>query len=359
MNNLAPFITSGSSNTKMKELSNWDKPGGKLGIVVAGLLGAGVLVGLYKILPFLISLATNLLTLGLLLVLIALLLWVVTNKDFRRLCSVGYFMLMRKITGIFVEIDPISIVKRRVGMLKKKMGEIQTLLGKLKGSINDLERKNKERTSELETTIQEVKIYNEQGASKKMQAQIATNKVTRLKELLDTYQGDLKQSKKWYEILTKLYEMAQLTVEDTENEVEIRTEQFTQMKKQHSIFKSVMSIVKGNPDEVALFNNAMDFMAQDISNKLGEMEFVIDSAGGLMDQYEMGKTLSSKKADEIISKYDMYGIEGVLSSFTEPKAIENSSVPVSILALDETKEPEPVKIDTSSKHEESKSRLFN
>ena len=83
-----------------------------------------------------------------------------------------------------------------------------------------------------------------------------------------------------------------------------------------------MSIVKGNPDEVALFNNAMDYMAQDISNKLGEMEFVIDSAGGLMDQYEMGKTLSSKKANEIISKYDQYGIEGVLASFTEPKAIE-------------------------------------
>ena len=51
-------------------LSNWEKPGGKTGMVVLGLLGAGGLMLFYKALPFLITLASNTLYLGLLLGLI-------------------------------------------------------------------------------------------------------------------------------------------------------------------------------------------------------------------------------------------------------------------------------------------------
>ena len=315
MNDLVPLNNVVSS--KVKELTNWEKPGGKLGMVVAVLLGVAVLIGLYKILPFLIKLATNVLTLGLLCLLIAGLLWLITNKDFRRMISIGYFMLMRKITGIFIEIDPIAIVKRRVSILKKKMGDIQKLLGKLNGTIKESERKTKERTKEFETEVQKVKVYNEQGKGSSMEAQVANRQIVRLQELINTYKNNLTQSKKWYEILTKLYQMAQLTVSDTESEVEIRTEQFEQIKKQHSTFKSIMSVFKGDPDEVALFNNAMDYMAKDINDKLGEMEFFINSADGLMDKYEMGKILSSKQADEIISKYDKFGIDGVFTNFVE------------------------------------------
>jgi len=319
MNELVPL--NNSSSAKVQELTNWDKPGGKLGIAVAGLLGAAALIGLYKILPFLIKMATNILTLGLLCLLIAGLLWLITNKDFRRMLSVGYFMLMRKLTGIFIEIDPIAIVQRRVMILKKKMEDIQKLLGKLNGTIKESERKLKDRTAEFESEVQKVKIYNEQGKSASMEAQVSNRQVVRLQELINTYKENLTQSNKWYEILTKLYQMAQLTVNDTESEVEIRTEQFEQIKKQHSTFKSIMSVFKGDPDEVALFNNAMDYMAKDINDKLGEMEFIINSADGLMDKYEMGKILSSKQADEIISRYDQYGIDGVFTNFGEAKVL--------------------------------------
>ena len=43
-----------------------------------------------------------------------------------------------------------------------------------------------------------------------------------------------------------------------------------------------MSIVKGDPDELAMFTDAMDFMAKDISDKIGEMEHVIDSTTGML-----------------------------------------------------------------------------
>ena len=60
-------------------LSNWEKPGGKTGMVVLGLLGAGGLMLFYKALPFLITLASNTLYLGLLLGLIAGIIYLLCN----------------------------------------------------------------------------------------------------------------------------------------------------------------------------------------------------------------------------------------------------------------------------------------
>lgn len=84
-------------------LSNWEKPGGKTGMVVLGLLGAGGLMLFYKALPFLITLASNTLYLG-------LIAGIIYHPKFRKICSATYFMLMRKLTGLVIEIDPIAIV---------------------------------------------------------------------------------------------------------------------------------------------------------------------------------------------------------------------------------------------------------
>ena len=359
-----PFNHSSSANSVGRQgMSNWEKPGGKLGIVVAGLLGAAGLIALYKILPYLIQMATNLITLAILCAVIAAILFLITNKEVRRVVSVGYFILMRKITGLLIEIDPIAIVKRRVLMLKKKMEDIQRLLGKLNGSIKELERKLDTRTKEFVRASSEYKIYKEQGKEKEKAAMVVGNKVTSLSDLINTYKENLKQSTRWYEILSKMYEMADLTVQDTEFQVEIRTEQFEQIKKQHNTFKGIMSVIKGDPDEVALFTEAMDFMAKDISDKLGEMEFIIDSAGGLMDQYDMNKLLTSKQANEIISRYEQYGLEGMFENFNDNKMITNQRDDILYIAevVQNPREPEALRADYSKQgsQKHSKSRLFD
>jgi len=363
MNDLVPFNLSSNpiANNKIK-MSNWEKPGGKLGMVFAGLLGAGALMVLYKILPWLITLASNLLTLIGLCVAIAGILWLLTNKDIRRMVSVSYFMFMRKLWGVFVQTNPVAIVKRRIVILKEKMTKIQQLLGKLKGSIKEIERKLKQRSDEFDTAIQEYKIYIAQGKDKEKAAQVVGNKVKSLSDLINTYKENLAQSNKWQDILTKLYEMADLTVQDTEFQVEIRTEQYDQIKLQHATFKSIMSVIKGDPDEAALFMDAMEFMAKDMSNKIGEMEFIIDSAGGLMDQYDMNKLLTSKQASEIISKYDQYGLDGMFENFGDNsvKMIENHINTPYIEVFQSRREAEPILANYANEEQPKrlKSRFF-
>jgi hypothetical protein len=303
-----------------KKVSPWEKPGGTLGMVVAGLAVGGGCIILYKILPFLISLTTNLLTLTLLVLALAAIGFLITNKRFRQTCSMVYFMVMRKITGLIIEIDPIAIVENKVKEMKKKILDIEKQMGSLNGLNKQNERKIDEKKRQLQNQIDLLNEYNK--ANKRAEAGVAERQAVRLQGAIERQMKRLEDSKKWYEILKSLKHAAELTVLDTENEVNDRKEEFESIKAQHKAFSSIMSIMKGDPDQMEDFTRAMDFMAYDITQKLGEMSNVIDETGGLLSQFAIEEGVASKKADELLKRYEANGIDGLFSAFNNSKEIE-------------------------------------
>jgi hypothetical protein len=314
-----------------KKVSPWEKPGGTLGMIVAGLAVGGGCIVLYKILPFLISLTTNLLTLTLLVLALAGIGFLITNKRFRQTCSMLYFMVMRKITGLIIEIDPIAIVENKVKEMKKKILDIERQMGSLNGLNKQNERKIEEKKRQLQNEIDRLNEYNKKN--KRAEAGVAERQAVRLQSAIERQIKRLEDSKKWYEILKSLKHAAELTVLDTENEVNDRKEEFESIKAQHKAFSSIMSIMKGDPDQMEDFTRAMDFMAYDITQKLGEMSNVIDETGGLLSQFAIEEGVASKRADELLKRYETNGIDGLFSAFEnkkEPILIEAQKVPQKI-----------------------------
>ncbi|NJK85694.1 MAG: hypothetical protein HC906_06740 [Bacteroidales bacterium] len=88
--------------------SFWQKPEGKTGIlgIIGMIAGGGYL--LYKALPFLISLTQNILHLSFLLLGLGALIYIVLDPKIRNLIFYLYKSFVRKITGIFIQIDPIG-----------------------------------------------------------------------------------------------------------------------------------------------------------------------------------------------------------------------------------------------------------
>ena len=300
-----------------KNVSPWEKPGGTLGMIVAGLAVGGGCIVLYKILPFLISLTTNLLTLTLLVLALCAIGFLITNKRFRKTCSMVYFMVMRKITGLIIEIDPIAIVENKVQEMKKKILEIEKQMGSLNGLNKQNERKIEDKKAQLKKQIDLLTEYNKKN--KRAEAGVAERQAVRLESAIERQIKRLEDSKKWYEILKSLKHAAELTVLDTENEVNDRKEEFESIKAQHKAFSSIMSIMKGDPDQMEDFTRAMDFMAYDITQKLGEMSNVIDETGGLLSQFAIEEGVASKKADELLQRYETNGIDGLFSAFNGAK----------------------------------------
>jgi hypothetical protein len=306
-------MVQGLESNKIKSL--WNQPGSGLAKVGIVLLGAGGLIVLYRLLPSLITLAENTLYFGVLLAGIAAAVYLLMDKKFRRLLSVGYFMIMRKLTSAFIELDPIAILERRLESMKKSIAQIKENMGKLKGHINKTKKQIEVKTAELEETLKMAKVYENKG--NRDAAIVELRQSDRLKMFVERLTKIWVDSQKWYESLSKLSQMAELNVLDTEREINMQRDVYDLVKRQHKVFKSVMSILEGEPDELALYNEALAFIVNDIEERLGEMEHIIDGSTGLINKFEAQQDLTAMKGGELLEQYEKLGIEGIFTKFKE------------------------------------------
>lgn len=300
-------------NDTAKKKSPWEKPGGTLAMIVTGGLVAGGCVLLYKILPWLIVLAQNTLTFALLLGAIALILFLVTNKQVRHLVSTLFFMTMRWLTGLVIEINPIAIVERQIDNMVKKLQNLHEVVGQLRGYNIKAEREISNYKTNIEKNAKEAIVLKENG--NEAASIVKANQAKRLNDSLAKQIKNLQASEMWLEKLVKLETMAGYAVEDAVNEVEERKKEYERVKKQHKAFKSAMSLLNNDPDEYAMFNMSMDYMENDITSKLGEMEHFLDGAGGLLSNFDAQTGVARMEAEEFMSKIDELGFDKLFSMY--------------------------------------------
>src|SRR5258707_14582581 len=94
--------------------SFWQRPEGTVGKVVLVLVVLAAGWGFTPILPFLIAGAANTLQLALLIGAILLLLFLVTNHRVITVAKLVFQSTMRYLTGLFIELDPIGILKNYI-----------------------------------------------------------------------------------------------------------------------------------------------------------------------------------------------------------------------------------------------------
>ena len=121
-----------------KRKSFWKRPEGVTGAIVGtGLvLGGGFL--LYKALPTLIALAGNILYLSGMLLVLGAIIYMILDPKMRNLVWYMYKSVMRWVTGIFVQIDPIGILKSYVDDLKNNLRKMNKQISQLRGQMHKL-----------------------------------------------------------------------------------------------------------------------------------------------------------------------------------------------------------------------------
>ncbi len=318
-NGLIPMGSEGFSSKK----SPWEKPGGKLGMVVAGLGIAGAGYLLYLLLPIMISLASNVLYLILMLFGIGILGYILTSKKFWNTFKVAYFIIMRRITGFFIKIDPVAILEDYIKDLQKRIREVGENIAQVRGLIKKNERKLREVTEKRDNAVLEIKQYRKLG-----QTAFAKQK----EGLLVLYEKSvadrtarLETSKKWLDALTKLQQYATFSVTINEEKVKLFKDEYEELKAQGKAFRSIKSALNGDPDMMENFETAVEIMENEISLNLGEIEDMIDETNGLLGQADMENAVISEKATAILQKYDKQ--EGIFDenrwkALPEPEAKE-------------------------------------
>lgn len=289
--------------------SFWDKPEGKTGMITIALGLVGGVIALKEILPILISvMSLGVVFLGKAVLMtitgfVLFILWyIITNRKFQTLLSYIFKSAMRAVTSIFVEIDPIGIMKSYIEDLRDKREVMQSSIGKLNGQIaacrTRMAKMSKDHDKAIATAAQAKEkdlksafVVNARQASRLKQSTIT------LEQLLNTMELHLR-------VLRKYLEVSDTVIADIENEVEIRTEERKMILASYGAMKTAMAIINGDKDKKALFDEAMEFVVNDYGMKLGEIENFMESSKSFVEGLDLQNGVYEAEALEAIQAWE-------------------------------------------------------
>jgi phage shock protein A len=294
----------------MKPKSFWERPEGATGgLVMAGLvLGGGYL--LYQALPTLITLASNTLYLAGLLAALGALLYVVFDPKMRNLIWYVYKSVMRWITGVFVTIDPIGILKSYIEDLRGNLGKMNTQIGSLKGQMYKLSEMIKQNQRDIQNNIGLAGKAKETGRESIMV--LKARKAGRLQESNMKLDDLYKRMEVLYRVLSKMYENSEIMLEDLTDQVVVKEQEYKAIRASHSAIQSAMSILSGNGDKKYMYDMALEAMADDVGQKVGEMERFMDVSKNFMDSIDLQNGVFEEEGMQMLEKWEKEGVSNLL-----------------------------------------------
>jgi hypothetical protein len=292
--------------SKMTKKTFWQRPEGISGLLflAAIIVGGGML--LFKILPFIIGLLQNAIHAAILFAVLGGIIYVLLDKKFRTLIWYMYKSVMRWITGLFVQINPISILETYIEYLHKNVEEMNGHIGRLKGQMSKLKTLMDTNTNEMKENLE----IAEQAKKKNNMELVAVNtrQYGRLEETNKRY-GDLYNKMDiLYKVLSKIHKNSGYLVKDVENEIRMKTQEREAIRTGYSALKHAMNILNGDPDKKMMFDQAMEAIVDDVSYKVGEMDRFIEISADFINSIDLQNGVYQQRGLELLEKMEKQGI---------------------------------------------------
>ena len=276
--------------------------------MAAILLGGGFL--LYKALPVLIELAANTLYLAGMLAALAAIVYMVLDPKMRNLVWYMYKSVMRWFTGIFVQIDPIGILKSYIDSLKDNLSKMNTQISSLKGQMYKLNEMIKQNQRDIQNNLGLAGKARETGKDSIMV--LKARKAGRLQESNMKLEDLYKRMEVLYRVLTKMYENSEIMLEDLTDQVKVKEQEYKAIKASHSAIRSAQAILTGNNDQKYMYDMALEAMAEDVGQKVGEMERFMDMSRNFMDSIDLQNGVFEEDGMKMLEQWEKEGTSMLL-----------------------------------------------
>jgi len=289
---------------EFKPKTFWEKPEGTTGMLFAaiGIIGGGFF--LYKFLPYIIILLQNTLYTVFLGLGLAGTVYVIADPKFRNLLFFAYKSVMRAMTGIFVTIDPIGIIESYVDTLKDNLKKIENQISNLRGQIEVTKNQIIANDRQVKQNLQTVQAAQKDTSRFALNAKLATRSAGRLTESNKTLKQLLIKLEGLYRILNKTQEAADFLIKDIEDDVSVKKTERKAILAGHSAIKSAMKIINPKDDKKAMFDAALEFMAEDIGNKVGDIEHFMEVSEGFLNGVDLENGIFEQQGWELLEQWE-------------------------------------------------------
>lgn len=314
-----------------KARSFWKRPEGKTGVffLIALLVGGGILASAFisSLVAFLST------TIGLIIGLLVLGVIVFTAIDpkARNLVSYMYKSVMRWITGIFIQLDPIAILKNYVDDLKENLKKMNRQISQLRGQMHKLKEMIINNKKEIDTNLTLASKARDNNDNAIMV--LKSRKAGRLKESTLRLEDLYKKMEVLYRVLGKMYENSQIMMEDIQDQVEVKEQERKAILASNSAMKSAMNIISGNKDKREMFDMALEAVADDVSQKVGEMEQFMEVSQNFMQSLDLQNGIFEEEGLKMLEKWENQGMS-ILLGDDKAKLLVQANNDSDVLDLD-------------------------
>lgn len=317
------------SNAEQKLKSYWDRPGGKPGIFI----GIGLLcITAYFLLPILTTIVWNTVNFGIALVALGVFLYCVTNRKLRLSLMYLYEILMKKLVGLVIELDPFIIAEDDIQEMEKQRAKLYAQSVEVEGQKEQIEQKIRDKEGEMRKLMSKAQAAKQNDMMPELGN--ASRQIARVQEYIKQLTPIRDNLAKISDYLTKVHKNSAYLIEDAKNELELKKDLYRSVTSGNKALSSALKIFEGDPEKKQMVEQSMEYLKEDIAKKLGSMKKAISYSSDFM-----------KSIDLENATYEVEGLK-LLESFdpdTELRLDSSASQQVKVPAS----RPAPGKVDTT------------
>ena len=287
------------SSPDQKLKAYWNRPGGKFGILIA--LGLIVLIG-YYVLPILTSVVWNTLNFGIALVCLGIFLYAVTNRKLRLSLFYLYEILMKKLVGVVIELDPFIIAEDYINDMEKQREKLYEQSVDVDSQKEKIDLKIKEKESEKQKLIARAKAAEQNNM--KPELVNATRQISRIEEYNKQLTPIRDNLARIGEYLTKVHKNSAYLIEDAKNELELKKDLYKSVSSGNKALVSALKIFKGDPEKKLLVEQSMEYLKDDIASKLANMKKAINYSSDFMRSIDLDNATSELQGLKMLESFD-------------------------------------------------------
>jgi hypothetical protein len=106
------------------------------------------------------------------------------------------------------------------------------------------------------------------------------------------------------EFMEKVNKSADYIIKETEIKVKLKEAEYRIVKESSNALRTAISIFKGNPDKKFYFDESMEYIQDDMSQKLGEMKRAMDLSLDFINGVDVQNGLLSDKGQAMLEAYN-------------------------------------------------------
>jgi hypothetical protein len=212
----------------------------------------------------------------------------------------AYRSFTRFLTSLFVDIDPIGILKSYKERMEGKLSEMQESISALKGQRAKTKKHQEDNVAALENEYR--LMQQAQKVNDAVQLNVHGKQAARLEQRKTRYEGEMNRLNLLVNIMDKYYKLCDTTILDMGNEIKYREEERDEARQSRKAVGAAMSILKGLPEK-ELWDEATLKLENDYSQAIGEVENFLDVTKDILSQSDLQDGADAEKAMQLLDNW--------------------------------------------------------